>query len=98
MKTHHGMMLGELVMTQGVNEKFHNDPAFHVHLQMSFEKYLAHDWGACDKEDAALNDQATTDGTRIIASYPMDEDTTGKIWIITEADRSVTTFLFPSEY
>lgn len=99
MKTHQDMLLGNLVMTRGVHDKFDNDPAFNLHLKMSFERYLSHDWGDCCEEDTAANNAAALGEDRIVAAYIMDEKTDeGKIWIITEADRSLTTFLFPSEY
>jgi hypothetical protein len=47
---------------------------------------------------------ASKDGGRILSSYPIDPEKpcngfrTNTIWIITEADRSVTTFLLPEEY
>ena len=62
------------------------------------------DWGCVDREDAATNDEALFSGARILSAYPIDRDTPCKgygencVWIITEADRSVTTLLLPSEY
>jgi hypothetical protein len=50
------------------------------------------------------NDEAVRAGLRIIPAYPIDLATPCKgygencLWIITEADRSVTTFLLPDEY
>jgi len=35
-------------------------------------------------------------GLRLLSSYPVTE--TEKLWVITEADRSVTTLLLPEEY
>lgn len=98
MKTHLQMPLGNLAMTRGVNDRFETDEAFALHVKLSFNRYLNHDWGDCCEEDEASNHEATKAGFRIVAAYELDGDETGKIWIITEADRSVTTFLFPSEY
>ena len=54
------------------------------------------DWGECDSEDAKENDLSVKAGFRVLSVY---RTRTGeKIWIITEADRSVTTLLLPSEY
>lgn len=53
------------------------------------------DWGNIGVDDWDLNNQALLDGSRIFASYPTCK---GDIWIITEADRSATTVLFPDEY
>jgi hypothetical protein len=35
------------------------------------------------------------DGYRVLSSYDV---LAGKVWVITEADRSVTTILLPEEY
>jgi hypothetical protein len=62
------------------------------------------DWGCVCGDDWQSNDDAVKNGDRILSAYPIDvrqpcegfgENT---LWIITEADRSVTTFLLPSEY
>ena len=60
------------------------------------KRHLTGDWGELSAEDAAANDQAIKDGSRILSNYGLP--TGERIWIITEADRSVTTVLFPSEY
>jgi hypothetical protein len=54
------------------------------------------DWGECCSEDAKENDFSVKAGFRIFSVY---RTRTGeKLWVITEADRSVTTLLLPSEY
>lgn len=55
------------------------------------------DWGDLDAEDRAVNRKALLWGQRLLSVYVLSE-TKEKIWIITEADRSVTTLLLPSEY
>jgi hypothetical protein len=81
-------------------------------LEAVSEAYLAHclarhtrgDWGQVCAEDAAENDLATVEGFRILSAYPIDPTQPCKgygancLWIITEADRSVTTALLPDEY
>ena len=54
------------------------------------------DWGEVQEEDWAANDRALKTGERILSSYKLRTGET--IWIITEADRSSTTLLLPSEY
>ncbi|OAI07036.1 hypothetical protein A1353_08415 [Methylomonas methanica] len=54
------------------------------------------DWGDLDQEDIATNNAALKDGARLFSSYQLTQQI--KIWIITEADRSVTTLLLPEEY
>jgi hypothetical protein len=71
------------------------------------KKHKSGDWGDIHPEDRGLNEQALVDGTRILSVYALaegtevsggvlEDDTT--IWIITEADRSSTTILYPEEY
>ena len=59
-------------------------------------RHLSGDWGAVPVEDAHLNDQALLSDGRVLSSYPLGGNT--RIWVITEWDRSVTTFLLPDEY
>ena len=59
-------------------------------------RHLAGDWGVLPAEDAQLNDEALKSNGRLLSSYPLGGDT--RIWVITEWDRSVTTFLKPDEY
>jgi hypothetical protein len=54
------------------------------------------DWGTVCPEDAALNDEAAARGGRILSAYTTPLGT--RLWVITEADRQVTTILLPSEY
>jgi hypothetical protein len=54
------------------------------------------DWGEVGPEDWAENDLSMREGFRILSAYTLN--TGVKIWVITEADRSVTTILLPEEY
>jgi hypothetical protein len=47
-------------------------------------------------EDKAFNDEALITGSRLMSAYTTTVGT--KIWIITEANRSVTTLLLLEEY
>ena len=58
-------------------------------------RHAAGDWGDVPPEDAAENKPSVARGFRLISSYPVGD---GRVWIITEADRSATTLLLPSEY
>lgn len=53
-------------------------------------------WGDVDADDKQANDDALKYGSRLLSAYHLSDQT--KIWIITEADRSVTTILLPNEY
>jgi hypothetical protein len=59
-------------------------------------RHVSGDWGDLCAEDVAENEYAVAHGLRILSSYttvPGD-----RIWLITEADRSATTFLLPDEH
>ncbi len=59
-------------------------------------RHLAGDWGDVTPQEAEENELAVREGYRVLSSYPLAGD--GRVWIITEADRSATTILLPSEY
>ena len=54
------------------------------------------DWGDLDKHDRQENELALAQGLRLLSVYYTEDGT--KFWIITEADRSVTTVLLPEDY
>jgi hypothetical protein len=58
-------------------------------------RHASGDWGELCEFDRRQNQIALREGLRVFSSY---ETTAGRWWIITEADRSVTTILLPDEY
>ncbi len=58
-------------------------------------RHASGDWGELCAFDWRQNEIALREGLRIFSSY---ETTAGRCWVITEADRSVTTILLPEEY
>lgn len=86
--------LGKVVMTQDI-AMFMDEKEFYMKVMASLNRHVSGDWGSVCEEDKAENDRALESGDRILSAY---ETSHGKIWIITEWDRSVTTILFPSEY
>jgi hypothetical protein len=54
------------------------------------------DWGEVCDEDKRENEFSIANGFRILSAYRTSAGV--KLWVITEADRSVTTLLLPSEY
>jgi len=60
------------------------------------QRHQAGDWGDVDADDAAANDQALVERTRILSAYHAGNGT--KFWLITEADRSHTTVLMPEDF
>jgi hypothetical protein len=91
--------LGQIVATPGALESCPPSRRWHC-----LASHARGDWGCVCKEDAAMNDEAVKAGARILSAYPIDPAKPSKgwgentLWIITEADRSVTTFLLPEEY
>jgi len=53
------------------------------------------DWGELCTFDRRQNVIALREGYRIFSSYKVPA---GSVWIITEADRSITTILLPEDY
>lgn len=92
---------GQLVATRGVYDLACENPDFADFIQKSFNRHASGDWGDVDKEDKQANNEALKQGTRLLSAYNDDrfsKNGVATIWIITEADRSVTTILFPDEY
>lgn len=84
--------LGQIVATPAVLELFQQNQVTPWHY---LERHATGDFGDLDESDKAENWLSIREGFRILSSYLIAGE---KVWIITEADRSVTTFLFPSEY
>jgi hypothetical protein len=83
--------LGQTVSTPGALEAIHPEDLF-----ASLQRHASGDWGACGKHDWEENELGLKEGFRLFSVY-RDRNGT-RFWIITEADRSVTTVLLPSEY
>lgn len=60
------------------------------------QRHVRGDWGELCSEDVQANQEALQDGFRLFSSYLLNADV--KVWVITEADRSVTTLLMPEDY
>ncbi len=85
--------LGQVVATPGALELLESAGKAPSHF---ISKHQSGDWGddLCE-ESKELNDKSIQDGSRLISAYTVGND---KIWVISEADRSSTTLLLPSEY
>ena len=59
-------------------------------------RHVTGDWGDLCPEDRTQNARAVAQGLRVFSSYNLGDNK--KVWVITENDRSVTTFLLPDEY
>lgn len=84
--------LGRILATPGALETILDageDPFGYI------ARHASGDWGNLCEYDRRQNEAALRDGYRVLSSYPVGE---GKVWVITEADRSVTTILLPEEH
>lgn len=88
--------IGKLFMTRAVSEDMAENSQFAKEIHESMSQYKNCNWGTLCEEDKKLNDDAVKNGDdRILAKY---KTCSGNIYIITEADRSMTTILFCEEY
>ena len=83
--------LGRVVATPGVLGAVPRSELF-----AALERHMRRDWGDVCEADWRANDRALKIGERLLSSYKSNDGV--KFWIITEWDRSSTTFLLPSEY
>ncbi len=86
------LALGHVVATAGALDvaRRHN-----LDVLALVRRHQAGDWGTVCADDARANERALTTGARVLSAY---DTPAGRLWIITEADRSATTVLLPSEY
>jgi hypothetical protein len=92
---------GQIVATRGVYDLACQNPDFAQFIQNSLNRHVKGAWGDVDDEDKLTNDEALKQGLRLLSAYNDDrfpKNGISTIWIITEADRSATTILFPDEY
>lgn len=83
--------MGQLYATQNALQLL--NPA---EIADAVQRHCRGDWGDICQEDRGLNEEALTDGSRIMSIYQAKQGI--RFWIITEADRSVTTVLLPEDY
>lgn len=85
--------LGQVVATPGALEALQRNGQMALQF---ISRHVQGEWGELSDEDSYANDMALVHDTRILSAYSLNDGT--KIWIISEADRSVTTLLTPEEY
>ena len=81
-------LLGQVVITA-------NAALDSIAVNEALRRHAAGDWGDICAEDACENEHSLKAGFRLLSAYG-----TGvrRFWVITEADRSVTTVLMPEDY
>jgi hypothetical protein len=82
--------LGQVVSTPGALEALTAED-----MGNALFRHVCGDWGEVDHHDWRENDTSLREGFRLLSVY---RSRGKKFWVITEADRSVTTVLLPSEY
>lgn len=88
-------MLGRIVWTRKINDLVAESGKFAKEICNIMNRYCGKDWGEMSEEDKELNNKTITCNERVFASYQTSQ---GKVYVITEWDRSITTILFASEY
>lgn len=83
--------MGEIYVTRSASNKISTEDCY-----KALKRHAAGDWGDLCDEDKALNEMSLTEGGRLFSAYKSAAGV--KFWIITEADRSVTTILLPEDY
>lgn len=87
--------LGREVVTPGIYRAMESSREFATEIMHAMRLFCLGNWGKVSVEDKEMNDLALKDGGRLMGTYRTCK---GKVWIITEANRSVTAVLFPREY
>ncbi len=87
----HLFELGNIYTTSGVLASVIPDD-----IPASLARHQSGDWGDVDADDKRENAFALRRRLRLLSAYRSSNGV--KFWIITEADRSTTTVLLPSEY
>jgi hypothetical protein len=83
--------LGHIVATPNALEHVPNED-----ILRAIQRHQAGDWGDVCEEDRQENELSLQKGFRLLSVYHSATGT--KFWIVTEADRSVTTVLLPEDY
>jgi hypothetical protein len=85
--------LGRIVATPGALAAL-QDATQDAHALLA--RHVSGDWGDLTDDDWKENNFSVTRCLRLLSAYHLSTGVT--LWIITEADRSATTLLLPSEY
>jgi len=85
--------LGQVVATPGALDAFQGTGQSPNEF---LSRHVSGDWGDLCDEDKQTNEDALNYGGRIFSAYHLSNGE--KVWVITEADRSSTCVLLPSEY
>jgi hypothetical protein len=87
------LTLGQIVATPGALAALEESGEHHSEF---LSRHACGNWGDLCEADRRENEFSLAHGFRVLSSYKLRNGEV--IWIITEADRSSTTILLPSEY
>lgn len=85
---------GNVYITASVSEYMKQHSLDHDIVRL-INRHIRGDWGELPEDDKEANDLAIKQNTRILSKHKLKDE---YVYIITEADRSYTTILFPHEY
>ena len=83
--------LGAVMVTRQAFERLATDD-----IERALSLHARGDWGLVRPEDRQSNEEALAEGLRLFSVY--EDKSSTRFWIITEADRSLTTILLPDDY
>jgi hypothetical protein len=90
-RRHPKFPLGQVVVTRNAR-----DTISPTDVLQALDRHAAGDWGNLCDDDRRENERCLQQGSgRLFSAYHAAGE---KFWIITEADRSVTTVLLPLDY
>src|SRR5262249_28285983 len=82
--------LGQLVITAAAAGRLTSEE-----VAAGIARHARGDWGDVGPEDAAANERSLREGLRLLSAYGRGDR---RFWIITAADRSISTVLLPEDY
>lgn len=82
--------LGQVAITANASVRLSTEEVF-----TALKRHASGDWGDLCPEDTLANNAALEQGNRLFSAYGQGAT---RFWVITEADRSVTTVLLPEDY
>jgi hypothetical protein len=86
-------LLGQVVATPGALSALQKAEQLPAEF---LDRHVNGDWGEVTDADKQENDLSVEQGLRLLSAYTTSAG--DRIWVLTEADRSATIILLPSEY
>lgn len=83
--------LGKIVSTPNALDRLTQED-----ILLAIGRHQAGDWGNVDTHGHAANERALVEGTRLWSVYHAGNGV--KFWLITEANRRLTSVLLPEDY